>query len=83
MILAAVKLDTVATPLADSEAVRRSPVTLAEFITSAPATEVVRLASVPSTIVEADGPKRSTPEVEPVPASRTKSPPTELLSPDA
>ena len=65
-------------PALESEAVRRRPVTLAEFMTSAPVTVAVLETSLPITMVVAYGPSLTTPLMLPVPASKTRSPPAEL-----
>ena len=60
-------------------AARSRPVTLALFMTSAPTTDAVLVTSFRMTTDVADGPTRTTPVVLPVPASRTRSPPTDAL----
>jgi hypothetical protein len=67
----------VMTPEADIAAARTKPLTLAVFATRFPLTVVVRVASLPRTTLEDDGPRRKTPLMLPVPASTIKSPPTD------
>lgn len=62
-------------PLDVNEAARSRPVTLAEFITSAPSTVDVFVASTPMMTALEDGPTRTTPLDKPVPASKIRSPP--------
>lgn len=71
----------VTAPLADIVALRIKPVTLIAFAITDPGRLTVRVGSFPMTMDDAVGPRRRTPDVAPVPASRTRSPPTEELCP--
>lgn len=73
----------VAGPLEDRLAARSRPVTEAVFAAKLPGTLTVFATSAPKTTELADKPTRTMPYVEPVPASRTRSPPTDNASPAA
>lgn len=78
----AVREPAVTAPEVETEADRRSPVTLTVLAAKLPATVVVRDASVPIATESAFGPIRTMPLAEPAPPSMITSPPIEAPSPE-